>query len=97
MNRPQLYESLQQQDVREAFRKAYDEIETAQKKLRELLPTNPLLNLVKLRSDREGLNFSDSFKPIIMEDSDFPPSTNIYFALGVYVNLLEKEITDPLF
>lgn len=97
MGRPEEYTALEREDVRKAFRRAYDDIEIAQEVLRDKDPENPLLGLVRLRTDRESLNFSTSFKPIVMEHSDFPESTNWYYALGVYMDLLVNERKKPVF
>ena len=97
MERPELYELIQQNDVREAFRMAYCDIESAQNKLRAINPNNPLLKLIKLRENGEGLDFGSSFRPIIMEHSNLSPKNNLYYAIGVYVDLLEKESLNQKF
>jgi hypothetical protein len=95
MTRPEEYDALQSKDVRKAFKRAYNEIEEAQENLRKTNPKSPLLGLIKLREDRDGLDFDDSFKPIVMEHSDFPETTNWYYALGFYVDLLIDELDNP--
>jgi len=97
MGRAEEYDRLQRRDVQLAFRRAYDEIETAQNNLRDVNPRNLLLGLIKLRPSKDGLDFGEYFGPVVMEHSSVSNDSNWYFALGVYVDLLESELLAPRF
>lgn len=91
------YQELQNIDVRDAFRSAYDEIKKHQEALREVNPENPLIKLILLNEDGQGLSFARNFNGIVMEHSDIGSNTGLYYAIGLYIDLLEKELKAPLF
>jgi len=98
MSRPDEYEAMQRVDVQSAFKRAYLEIEAAQKALREKDPESPLLNLIYLHEDGDGLNFHKNFGAFTLEHSPHPPKeTGWYYAMGIYVDILEGELSDPLY
>jgi hypothetical protein len=91
------YQELQNADVRGAFRSAYDEIKEHQDALRRVDPENPLIKLILLNEDGQGLSFARNFRGIVMEHSDIGSNTGLYYAIGLYIDLLEREVETPLF
>jgi len=85
-------------DVREAFRRAYDIIEEEQIALKSIHPNNPLLRLVSLHPDRDGMNFADNFRSLVLEHDGLEITSGrytFYYLIGSYIDLLRTEQTNP--
>ena len=90
------YMEMQKKDVRLAFQTVREDVIIEQGKLKRINPQNPLLYLVRLNS-HDHLAIDRRFKPILFEHTEVKKSDNIYYALGMYVELLKQEQLNPKF
>lgn len=99
MNTAQTYLELETRSRVEAYQKAASDILFEKKKLRQINPKNPLLNLVLVSCDWEFMHAAN-FKSVLYEHI---PTESLHDKLcpleeyGHYVDLLREEQIKPKF